>query len=111
MRLIKAFQRTFHLRHGGSWSSFIRYAVLIALLLALPAAAGQFEAPPALPAQTLAPAGLVNGPGFHVDSPVPTDGLMALFTIRSDVGTFPAPGIDMLRVRVAELPAIVQLKN
>jgi len=85
--------------------------VWFALLLPLPAAAGQFEAPPALPAQTLAPAGLVSGAGFHVDSPVPTDGLMALFTIRSDVGTFPAPGIDMLRIRVAELPAIVQLKN
>lgn len=109
--MIKAIQGTFELRDSSWRTTLVKYSVLIALLLPLPAAAGQFEAPPALPAQTLAPAGLVSGAGFHVDNPVPTDGLMALFTIRSDVGTFPAPGIDLLRIRVAELPAIVQLKN
>jgi len=33
---------------------------------------------------------------------------MAHFTIQSDVGTFPANSIEMLRIRVAEIPAIQQ---
>ena len=40
-----------------------------------------------------------------------TDGLMALFAIRSNVGNFNAPGLEMLRIRVAELPAIAQLQQ
>ncbi|HEV3112131.1 MAG TPA: hypothetical protein VGY99_16715 [Candidatus Binataceae bacterium] len=89
---------------------------VLAVVLLLPHAAaaqtaGWFEAPPLVPAQVLAPASLVSGGGFRVDSPVPTDGLMALFTIRSNVGNFNAPGLEMLRIRVAELPAIVQLRQ
>jgi hypothetical protein len=72
---------------------------------------GQIEAPPLVPASQLAPPTLVAGHGFRVDSPVPTDGLMALFTIRSDVGTFNAPGAELLSIRVAELPAIVKLQQ
>ncbi|HKF30080.1 MAG TPA: hypothetical protein VKB29_12635 [Candidatus Binataceae bacterium] len=36
---------------------------------------------------------------------------MAHFTIQSDVGTFPANSIEMLRIRVAEIPAIRQLSK
>jgi hypothetical protein len=79
--------------------------------LAFAQGGGAVEAPPLVPADQLAPATLVSGPGFRVESPVPTDGMMALFKIRSDVGTFDAPGADLLRIRVAELPAIVQLKQ
>jgi len=73
--------------------------------------AAQFETPPTLPAQELAPASLLNGNGFHVDQAVPTDGLTAHFTLRSDVGTFNADGLEMLRIRVAEIPAIVELNQ
>lgn len=88
----------------------------IALVLLIPwiasaQTADQFEGPAMLPAQELAPAGLVAGSGFRVDSPVPTDGLMALFAIRSNVGNFNAPGLEMLRIRVAELPAIAKLQQ
>jgi hypothetical protein len=69
------------------------------------------EAPALVPATDLAPATLIAGNGFRVDSPVTTDGLMALFRIRSDVGTFDAPGLELLSIRVAELPAIAQLKQ
>ena len=69
----------------------------------------EFETPPALAGQVLVPASLLSGPGFQVDSPVPTDGLMAHFIIRSDVGTFPAVSVEMLKIRVAELPAIEEL--
>lgn len=71
----------------------------------------RFESPAQVPATDLAPATLVAGNGFRVDSPVATDGLMALFKIRSDVGSFDAPGLELLGIRVAELPAIAQLKK
>jgi len=86
--------------------------LLISALLDLAAGtvpAQQFETPPTLPAQALVPASLISGEGFHVDRQVPTDGLMAHFVIRSDVGTFPANSIEMLKIRVAEIPAIIEL--
>jgi hypothetical protein len=92
------------------------FIVLILLLVPIHAnagdpAAGKFETPPTLQAQDLAPATLLNGSGFHVDNAVPTDGLTAHFTIRSDVGTFQANGLEMLRIRIAEIPAIVELQQ
>jgi hypothetical protein len=113
--LVTSSRRRFQREHGSSWCRcfFKPYLLILLPLLFTTAAqsAGQIEAPPILPAQTLAPAGLLAGQGFRVDSPVPTDGLTALFTIRSDVGNFSAPGLEMLRIRVAELPAIVQLQQ
>jgi hypothetical protein len=85
----------------------------ILLLLLVPLSAGaqghDFEKPPTLPAQVLVTTSLLSGDGFHVDKQVPTDGLMAHFIIRSDVGTFPANSIEMLKIRVAEIPAIIEL--
>jgi hypothetical protein len=69
----------------------------------------KFEKPPILPAAELVPPSLVSGDGFHVNQQVPTDGLMAHFIIYSDVGTFPANSIEMLKIRVAEIPAIMEL--
>ena len=69
----------------------------------------KFETPPVLHAKDLAPATLLAGKGFQVDDAVPTDGLTATFTIRSDVGTFQAHGVELLRIRVAEIPAIEEL--
>ena len=71
----------------------------------------QFEAPPVLHAKDLAPATLLSGKGFQVDDSVPTDGLTAIFTIHSDVGTFQAHGVEMLKIRVAEIPAIQELQQ
>jgi hypothetical protein len=89
---------------------------VLALMLLLPQIASahrpeEFEGPPFVPATELAPSGLIAGNGFRVDSPVPTDGLMALFVIRSNAGNFNAPGLEMLRIRVAELPAIAKLQE
>jgi hypothetical protein len=38
-------------------------------------------------------------------------GLMAHFIIRSDVGSFPANSIEMLKIRVAEILAIIELNK
>jgi hypothetical protein len=89
-------------------------AFLILVLLHLTAgsvSAERFEQPPTLPAQMLVRASLLSGEGFRVQQQVPTDGLMAHFTIQSDVGTFKANSIEMLRIRVAEIPAIIELNK
>lgn len=65
-----------------------------------------FEAPPVLHAQDLAPASLLEGAGFKVEDAVPTDGILARFTIRADVGVFEAYGVETLAVRIAELNAL-----
>ncbi|MBV8486440.1 MAG: hypothetical protein JO077_26620, partial [Verrucomicrobia bacterium] len=88
--------------------------LLIAELIKLTAGtvpAQEFETPPTVPARILVPQSLLSGEGFHVGEQVPTDGLMAHFTIRSDVGIFPANSIEMLKIRVAEIPAIMELNK
>jgi hypothetical protein len=95
----------------GVFQCCLLILLLIPIITASAQTAAQFETPPTLQAQELAPASLINGDGFHVDQEVPTDGLTAHFTLRSDVGTFNADGLEMLRIRVAEIPAIVELNQ
>jgi hypothetical protein len=83
--------------------------LLLFPIMAAASPAPEFEEPPTLPAEELAPASLLSGNGFHVSKEVPTDGLLAHFTIHSDVGMFKANGLEMLKIRVAEIPAIVEL--
>ena len=89
------------------WKTLLILAVATITVGAAPKP--RFENPPTLPAGVLAPATLISGAGFQVNSPVPTDGLLAHFILQSDVGTFPANSVEMLRIRVAEIPAIVEL--
>jgi hypothetical protein len=44
-----------------------------------------------------------------VNNEVPTDGLLAHYTIQSDVGVFQANSTEMLKIRIAEIPAIQEL--
>ena len=57
------------------------------------------------------PASLLSGNGFHVENEVPTDGLLAHFTLRTDLGIFHPNSIEMLRIRVAEVPAMMELEK
>jgi hypothetical protein len=95
----------------GVFQCCLLILLLIPIRTAIAQTAAQFETPPTLQAQELAPASLLSGNGFHVDREVPTDGLTAHFTLRSDVGTFNADGLEMLRIRVAEIPAIMELNQ
>lgn len=70
-----------------------------------------YETPPVLRAADLAPADLLQGPRHRVDERVPTDGLLARFTVRSDFGVFEAAGPGMLRVRVSEVGALAELEK
>src|SRR5215467_4797289 len=91
-----------------------RLRPIIVVLLLTPVLVGvspvaKFEKPATVPAQILAPASLLSGNGFHVNNQVPTDGLLAHYTIQSDVGVFQANSTEMLKIRVAEIPAIQEL--
>jgi hypothetical protein len=88
-------------------------AVGIGLWDGAPSAMAQpaFQAPPVLRARELLPPDMLAGPHFQVDDRVPTDGLLGHFTLRSGFGTFVAPGRELLRIRIAELPAIQQLET
>jgi hypothetical protein len=69
------------------------------------------EPMPTLDAATLAPAGLLSGSGYTVDSKAPVVGYMAQFTLRAPSGTFNADGTEMLAIRVGELASIAQLSQ
>lgn len=89
-------------------------AVCLAYLLAFgfPADAQlAYQKPPTLKASYLLPGKMISGPLFHVDNEVPTDGLMGHYTLRSEYGTFAVAGRELLRIRIAELPAIQQLNK
>src|SRR5262249_29304838 len=91
-----------------------RRRLTVVVLLLTPLLVGispapEFEKPPTLPAQVLAPATLLSGNRFHVNNQVPTDGLLAHYTTQSDVGVFQANSTEMLKIRVAEIPAIQEL--
>ena len=82
------------------------YALLNFAIVAVAQTDSNFEAPPILYARDLAPPILLNGNGFRVDNNVPTDGLTANFTIHTELGMLQAHGLEMLRIRVAEVPAM-----
>lgn len=87
-------------------------AICMACLLAFSfqaAAMPAYQKPPTLRASYLLPPNMISGPLFQVDDQVPTDGLMGIYTLRSEFGTFVVPGRELLRIRIAELPAIQQL--
>jgi len=84
----------------------------------LGAAGGQYEDPPVVNAADLLPASALSGPGFSVQPQVPTNGAMGQYTIvadasvfRGDAGTYYIESLDMLKIRLSEIPAIAQLEN
>jgi hypothetical protein len=70
-----------------------------------------FESPPTLKASQVLPAELRSGPHHTVDETVVSDGFMRIYTIRSDFGEFRAYGDDLLRIRVAEIGALAELRE
>jgi hypothetical protein len=98
-----------HLRTSRGWrigGLSVAALVFVAGATRSGTAAPGFEAPPVLKAADLASAELLQGPRFQVEPAVPTDGLLATFTIKSDFGTFTATGPGMLGIRVGEIQAL-----
>ncbi len=67
------------------------------------------EPMPTVEAAMLAPADVLNGTGYTIDTSVPIVGYMGQFVVRAPAGTFNADGVEMLAIRVSELAAIARL--
>jgi hypothetical protein len=68
-----------------------------------------YEAPRQFKAEEFAPMALLKGPFHSVDEMVSVDNGLPRFTVRSQYGTWEALGLEMLDIRVAELPAFEQM--
>ena len=84
----------------------------------LGAAGGQYEEPPVINAADLLSPTELSGPGYSVQPQVPTNGAMGQYTIvadasvfRGDAGTYYIESLDMLKIRLSEVPAIAQLES
>src|ERR1700675_2533586 len=80
------------------------------------AAGGQYEEPPVVNVADLLPATPLSGQGYTVTPQAPTNGAMGQYTIfadpsvfHDDAGTYYVESLDMLKIRLSEIPAIAQL--
>lgn len=74
-------------------------------------AAEPYELEPVLAATTLVQPALLSGPGFEVDPHVEIRGYMARFTMDTAVGRIEAESMEMLAIRVSEIPAMQTLSR
>src|SRR6185312_8851093 len=89
---------------------FPRFLALCAFALACAAHAGEtYEPEPVLKAPALAQAPLLSGPNFRVVPEVAVRGYMANFLIDTKFGPIHADSVELLSIRVAELPAMEAL--
>jgi hypothetical protein len=84
----------------------------------LAAPGGQYEEPPVVNVADLLPATPLSGPGFNVQPQAPTNGAMGQYTIvadasvfQDDAGTYQVESLDLLKIRLSEIPAIAYLEN
>jgi hypothetical protein len=80
--------------------------------------AGQFEQPPVVAISELLDTSMQSGPGFQVGQQVATNGAMGEYTLvatadvfHEDAGTYQVESLDLLKIRLAEVPAIARLDN
>ncbi len=90
--------------------------IALSVLDATAQAEADFEKPPILRVKELVSASLLKGKGFHVEENVPTDGVMGIYTIKADAATFhedagsyQVRSRELLELRLAEIPAILEL--
>lgn len=81
--------------------------LLLALSVALPLHAE--EAEPRLPAAELVAPALLAGPGYRVEPQAQVRGYQARFRIHTDWGELEAESVEMLAIRIAEIPAVQAL--
>ena len=82
------------------------------------ATTGQFEEPPTVNISELLSPDMQSGPGYQVGQQVATNGAMGQYTItgnaavfKDDAGTYQIESLDLLKIRLSEVPAIAQLDN
>jgi hypothetical protein len=83
--------------------------LLAGLVSARAAAASRHEREPMLDAADLLAPSLLNGPGWSVAPKAQVVGYQARFVLRTDFGEIQAESVEMLALRIAELPALEAL--
>ncbi len=68
-----------------------------------------YEDEPVLDAAALVPPALLSGPNYRVDPKVPVGGYMARFRITTAYGPLNADSMQLLPIRIGEIPAIETL--
>lgn len=82
-------------------------AILLCALLLGPALhASETEEEPRLPAADLVLPALLAGPGYRVEPTASLHGYQARFTLHTDWGELQAESVEMLAIRIAEVPAM-----
>lgn len=81
-------------------------AACLAALLACLSFAAHAEREPRMASAELVEPSLLNGPGFRVEQQARLRGLQARFLIRTDWGEIEADSVELLALRVAEMPAL-----
>jgi hypothetical protein len=78
----------------------------------------KIEQPPVVSVTDLVPANELSGPGYCVGTLVPTNGAMGQYTIvldssvfHEDAGTYQVESLDLLKIRLSEIPAMHQLED
>jgi hypothetical protein len=69
------------------------------------------EKPAIIKTSDLIPADLEKGPGYTVDPLVSTEGYLGNFTMNTSFGAMKIRGINLLKIRVSEVPAMQELEN
>jgi hypothetical protein len=85
------------------------FASALACAEAPPKCQRDCEPEPVLSAPTLAPAALLSGPGYRVVPEVRVRGYMADFLIDTKFGPLRADSVELLSVRISEIPAMEAL--
>jgi hypothetical protein len=82
------------------------------------ASAGQFQQAPIVGIGEFLPLSKQSGNGYYLGQQVPTNGAMGRYTIiansdvfGSDAGTYQVESLDLLKIRLSEMPAIAALDN
>lgn len=86
--------------------------MILLLLTAGFAVAGEMpapEKPPVLPSKDLLPAALLSGGGYTVGADAPITEYLGNFTLNTASGALQVHGVQLLKVRVSEVPALSKL--
>jgi hypothetical protein len=82
------------------------------------ASASQFEEPPVVGISEFLPVNMQSGNGYYLGQQVPTNGAMGQYTIianadvfGNEAGTYQVESLDLLKIRLSEIPAIAWLDN
>jgi hypothetical protein len=93
-----------------SWLAFV-VGILVFQPVVASAAQPAYEPPTTLSASQILPPDLLAGPNHRVEEKVSNDGYLNTYRVGSKFGTFVAVSAPMLRKRISEINALVQMEQ